>query len=62
MITDVLPPGDIAIVIIKLLWIASLIPSYPLVIYPTNMVVESYFFISKIETKATYWLKNIIRI
>lgn len=44
LITDYLPPGSIFCDIVKILFAFQLVISYTLVIYPANMIVESYLF------------------
>lgn len=44
LITDYLPADSVYCWIIKLLFASQLIISYTLVIYPANMIVESYLY------------------
>lgn len=44
LITDSLPPKSILTYIVKIAFSLNLIFSYPLVIHPANLVIESYLF------------------
>jgi proton-coupled amino acid transporter len=61
LITDILPKKDIAIIFVKIIWIVNLVVTYPLVLHPANMVIESYAY-RKLEKGMTRkWLKNMSR-
>ena len=44
LITDSLPPSNPWVWVVKILFCFNLIFSYPLVIFPANMVIESYLY------------------
>lgn len=44
LITDSLPPKNVLTYIVKIAFSLNLIFSYPLVIHPANLVIESYLF------------------
>jgi hypothetical protein len=51
LVTDSLPQGDRFIWLVEVLFIINLIFSYPLVIFPANIVIESYLFAGWPKTK-----------
>lgn len=61
LITDQLPPESPVVWTIKLLFSFNLIFSYPLVIFPANMVIESYLFAGWPKSKRRQWMKNLSR-
>jgi solute carrier family 36 (proton-coupled amino acid transporter) len=61
LITSILPRKDIPVAIVEIIWIINLIFTYPLVIHPANMVIESYVFRSWAQSKSRTWLKNFSR-
>lgn len=61
MITDVLPSKDIAVAAIQVIWVINLIFTYPLVIHPSNMVIESYIYKGWVKSRKRTWMKNITR-
>jgi len=61
LITDALPPKDIAVTIVEIIWIINLIFTYPLVLHPANMVFESYAFPNMSKGIARRWAKNFTR-
>ncbi len=62
IVTENLPKGDIFVNVVKVLFCFNLIFTYPLVIYPTNMVVESYLFSGMTKkSPLRQWLKNLSR-
>mmetsp|Transcript_6056 Transcript_6056/g.6814 ORF Transcript_6056/g.6814 Transcript_6056/m.6814 type:complete len:187 (+) Transcript_6056:695-1255(+) len=61
LITDVLPTADIPVALVEVIWIINLILTYPLVLHPANMVVESYAFSGLKKGPKRKWLKNLSR-
>ena len=61
MITDILPAEDIAVTLIDVIWIVNLIFTYPLVIHPANMVLESYIYKGWVKSVKRRWMKNLTR-
>jgi solute carrier family 36 (proton-coupled amino acid transporter) len=61
LITSALPQTSVFIWIIEILFCFNLIFSYPLVIYPANMVVESYLFHDWPKTRKRQMCKNLTR-
>lgn len=61
IITDVLPPKNWGTWIIKVLFASNLIFSYPLVIHPANIVIESYLFGTWPKTRKRQMSKNVSR-
>lgn len=60
IITDMMPSSNIIIQIVKVLFMINLVFSYPLTIYITNVVLESFTFKSFKQATATRkWLKNL---
>lgn len=45
----------------RLVFIVNLIFTYPLAIYPTNMIIEGYLFKGWAKTKKRQWSKNLYR-
>lgn len=61
LITNILPTRDIAVTAIDIIWIINLIFTYPLVIHPANMVIESYVYRGWPKSAKRKWMKNITR-
>ncbi len=61
MITDYLPADSVYCWIIKILFASQLIISYTLVIYPANMIVESYLYKDWPKSKKRQCFKNLTR-
>ena len=61
LITSNLPPTNPVSWVIKILFCFNLIFSYPLVIYPANMIIESYLFGKMPFSTFRKWLKNLYR-
>ena len=62
LIIDSLPPQQLLVWIIKVLFSFNLVFSYPLIIHPANQVLESYLFGSWPKSKKRMWSKNVSRI
>lgn len=61
LITSNLPASSPVSWIIKILFTINLIFSYPLILYPANIIIESYVF-SKLQFSIMRkWLKNLYR-
>jgi len=60
IVTENLPYSTIP-QLVKIIFCINLIFSYPLVIYPANMVIESYMYGSWAKTKKRQWMKNLNR-
>jgi len=62
LITEVIEPENPVMITVKGLYVISLFFTYPIMIYPTNQIIESWVFRSfKRSTRARYWLKNLSR-
>ena len=61
LITDYLPPDSVYCWFVKMLFAFQLIISYTLVIYPANMIVESYLYKDWPKTKKRQMCKNFTR-
>ena len=61
MITQILPNDEIPVTAVKVIWIINLILTYPLVIHPANMVIESYLFNGWAKSFRRKWSKNVSR-
>ena len=61
LITASLPEKSIVTYIVKILFSLNLVFSYPLVIHPANLVVESWFFGSWAKTRKRQMCKNLTR-
>lgn len=61
IITSNLPNHDVFVDIVKVLYCINLVFSYPLVIYPANIIAEEYLFSKMKKSKKRMWLKNLYR-
>ena len=61
LITQILPNKDIPILIVNILWIVNLIFTYPLVLHPANIVIESYLYRGWPKSFKRQWMKNVTR-
>jgi hypothetical protein len=61
LITDYIPQDSPIVWTIKILFVFNLIVSYPLVIYPSNMIVESYLYEGWPKSKKRQCCKNVNR-
>ena len=61
LITSCLPQKDVVTYIVKILFSFNLFFSYPLVIHPANIVIESWFFESWPKTRKRQMCKNLSR-
>ena len=61
LITTSLPEKSVVTYIVKILFSLNLIFSYPLVIHPANLVVESWFFGSWEKSRKRQMCKNLSR-
>lgn len=61
LITSSLPANNPWVYTIEVLFCLNLILSYPLVIFPANMVIESYLYKGWPKTKKRQWAKNVNR-
>lgn len=61
LIIDSLPPQQVIVWVIKLLFSFNLVFSYPLIIHPANNVLESYLFGTWPKSKKRMWSKNLTR-
>lgn len=61
IITSNLPRGTVFVYLIKLAFCFNLFITYPLVLYPTNMIVESYVYKNMPKGPKRKWLKNLTR-
>lgn len=62
IIMNMMPVTNPIIVVIKILYMINLICSYPLGIYPVNIIIEGYLFKSmKERTLRRKWYKNLYR-
>jgi len=62
IIMEMMPAANPIIIVVKFLFILNLVFSYPLTIFVTNIIAESYTF-SKMKkaSKCRKWLKNLQR-
>ena len=49
------------LIIVNVLWIINLIFTYPLVLHPANIIIESYIFRGWPKSFKRQWMKNISR-
>jgi proton-coupled amino acid transporter len=56
-----LPKGDPVVWVLKIVFCFNLIFSYPLMLYPANIAIESYLFNGWPKSKRRQWGKNIYR-
>ena len=57
---EMMPAANPIIIVVKILFILNLVFSYPLTIFVTNIIVESYTFSGmKKATKCRKYLKNL---
>ena len=61
LITDSLPQQQVFIWIVEILFCLNLVFSYPLVIFPANIVIESYLYAGWPKSKKRQWCKNLNR-
>ncbi len=61
IILEMMPADNPIIIIVKMLFCINLACSYPLCIYPVNLILESYLFKNFQRTPARKWLKNLSR-
>ena len=64
IITEMMPAGNKIIMVVKFLFMLNLVFSYPLIIFITNIILESYSFSKgtlKRKPKCRYYLKNLQR-
>ena len=61
LITSSLPDKDVVTYIVKILFSLNLFFSYPLVIHPANIVIESWFFETWPKTRKRQMCKNLSR-
>jgi len=60
IIMEMMPAANPIIIVVKILFMLNLVFSYPLTIFVTNIIAESWTF-SKMKkaTKCRKWLKNV---
>jgi proton-coupled amino acid transporter len=61
LITENLPPGNAFASVIKVLFCINLVFTYPLVLYPANIIIEGYLFGHMPKSKKRQWSKNVYR-
>jgi len=61
LITDSLPKKSVITYIVKIAFSLNLVFSYPLVIHPANLVLESYLFAGWEKTRTRQMCKNLTR-
>ena len=61
IITSSLPTKSIVTYILKILFSINLLFTYPLMIHPANIVVESWFFSNWEKTRSRQMMKNLSR-
>lgn len=61
LITSSLPQDAVFVWVVEILFALNLVFSYPLVIFPANIVIESYLFKGWAKTKKRQWCKNLWR-
>lgn len=58
LITKLMPEGSVPIEIVFVLYFINIFISFPLVVHPTNIVLESYVFKNMKQSPVRKWLKN----
>lgn len=53
--------NKVFISILRILFSINLFFTYPLVIFPANMIIESYIFKNMVKSRKRQWLKNLYR-
>jgi len=62
IITEMLPSTNLLVIIMKVGFCINLVCSHPIVIYPTNQIIEGWVFrCMKRKSSARTWLKNFSR-
>lgn len=61
LITRLLPSDNVIVQIVELLFIVNLFISYPLVIYPSNIIIENYVYKRVDQSSFRKWMKNFNR-
>ena len=61
LITEIMPTKDIPIALVDVIWIINLLITFPLVLHPASMVIESYIFGKMKKGIPRKWLKNFSR-
>ena len=55
-VTQMLPKDQLGVILIKFLFSLNLICSYPIMIYPANLSIESWFCGCIRNRKVKYWV------
>ena len=61
LITKCLPSNNIIISITMFLWILNIFITYPLCLYPANMIIESYLYKGWSDSSKKFWCVNCSR-
>lgn len=62
IITQVITsPNDVFMMVVKVLFCLNMFFSYPLIIFPANMVIESYLYAGWEKTRKRQMMKNLNR-
>lgn len=61
IITQLMPANDWVVWVLKILFCFNLVFSYPLMLHPANIAIESYLFHGWPKTKKRQWSKNLFR-
>jgi len=60
LITDMLPSGAVSD-LVRFLFALNLIFSFPLILYPANLLLENYIYKNWGKSKKRQWSKNFTR-
>lgn len=60
LVTDLLPDGAVSDTV-RLLFALNLIFSFPLILYPANLLLENYIYSNWGKSKKRQWSKNFTR-
>lgn len=61
IILSIMPKDSLLVNVVKILFCINLACSYPLCIYPVNVIVEGYLFKNMSHSHLRKWLKNLSR-
>ena len=62
LVTEALPPDQIPVQIMKIMYFIPLVPSYVLALYPALRIIEKAIFFGDTENpRRRYWLQNLCR-
>jgi proton-coupled amino acid transporter len=59
--TSLLPPGNVLVDIVLILFIINLVITFTLIIYPANVILEKLIFVNYKQSLKRKWMKNLSR-